>query len=48
MRAIKKVIRSQKVDMGGILLDQPLPFADIDQIDPFLEHPLFQSCIDYK
>lgn len=36
MRSIKKIISSQKVDMGGILLDQPLPNQFIDQLDPFL------------
>ncbi len=35
-RTIKQVIRSQKVNMGGILLEQPLPNKGIDQIDPFL------------
>ena len=36
MRSIKKIIQSQKVDMGGILLDQPLPNQYMDQLDPFL------------
>ena len=36
MKTIKKIIKSQKVDMGGILLDQPLPNELIDQLDPFL------------
>jgi len=36
MRSIKKIIKSQKVDMGGIILDQPLPNQFIDQLDPFL------------
>ena len=36
MKTIKKIIKSQKVDMGGILLDQPLPNQFIDQLDPFL------------
>lgn len=36
MRSIKRVIPSQKVNMGGIILDQPLPFKGMNQIDPFL------------
>ena len=36
MRSIKKIIPSQKVNMGGIVLDQPLPFRGQEQIDPFL------------
>jgi redox-sensitive bicupin YhaK (pirin superfamily) len=36
MRTIKKIIKSQKVDMGGIVLDQPLPNQFMDQLDPFL------------
>ncbi|MEJ2103231.1 MAG: pirin family protein [Ignavibacteriaceae bacterium] len=36
MRTIKKIIKSQKVDMGGIILDQPLPNQFMDQLDPFL------------
>ena len=36
MRSIKKIIKSEKVDMGGILLDQPLPNRFMDQMDPFL------------
>jgi redox-sensitive bicupin YhaK (pirin superfamily) len=36
MKTIKKIIKSQKVNMGGILLDQPLPNEVIDQLDPFL------------
>jgi len=36
MRSIKKIIKSQKVDMGGIILDQPLPNQSMDQLDPFL------------
>ncbi len=36
MRTIKKIIKSEKVDMGGILLDQPLPNRFMDQMDPFL------------
>ena len=35
-RSIHRVIPSQKVNMGGIILDQPLPYRAIDQIDPFL------------
>jgi redox-sensitive bicupin YhaK (pirin superfamily) len=36
MKSIKKIIASEKVDMGGILLDQPLPNKFMDQLDPFL------------
>jgi len=36
MRTIKTKINAPKVNMGGIILDQPLPFREIDQIDPFL------------
>lgn len=36
MRSIRKIIPSQKVNMGGIILDQPLPSREADQIDPFL------------
>lgn len=36
MRTIKRVISAPKVDMGGIILDQPLPVRGVDQIDPFL------------
>jgi redox-sensitive bicupin YhaK (pirin superfamily) len=36
MRTIKKITPSQKVNMGGIILDQPLPHKGTDYIDPFL------------
>jgi redox-sensitive bicupin YhaK (pirin superfamily) len=36
MRSVKQIIKSEKVDMGGIILDQPLPNKFMDQIDPFL------------
>ncbi len=35
-RSIKKIIASQKINMGGIHLQQPLPHTSVDQIDPFL------------
>lgn len=35
-KSIKKILKSQKVDMGGHLLDQPLPHPAVDSIDPFL------------
>lgn len=35
-RTIRAVIAAQKVNMGGMLLDQPLPHPMVDQIDPFL------------
>ena len=34
-RSVKKIIAAQKVNMGGHILDQPLPVNGIDQIDPF-------------
>ena len=36
MKSVRRVLPSQKVNMGGIILDQPLPQKGIDQIDPFL------------
>lgn len=36
MRTIKSIHKSQKVNMGGILLDQPLPVGDLQSVDPFL------------
>ena len=36
MRAIKSIHKSQKVNMGGIILDQPLPVGDLNMVDPFL------------
>jgi len=35
-RSIHKIIPAQKVNMGGIILDQSLPVNGIEQIDPFL------------
>lgn len=35
-RKIKQVIASEKVNMGGIILDQPLPTRKLDMVDPFL------------
>ncbi len=35
-RTVSKVIAAQKVNMGGIYLNQPLPSKGLDQIDPFL------------
>ncbi|MEJ6506329.1 MAG: pirin family protein, partial [Crocinitomicaceae bacterium] len=35
-RTIKKIIPAQRVEMGGHLLDQPLPVPGIEKIDPFL------------
>lgn len=35
-RTINKVIPSRRVNMGGHLLDQPLPVPGIEKIDPFL------------
>ncbi|NNC95305.1 MAG: pirin family protein [Chitinophagales bacterium] len=36
MRTINKVVKAQKVNMGGIFLDQAIPLRGIDQISPFL------------
>jgi redox-sensitive bicupin YhaK (pirin superfamily) len=36
MKSIKEIIKSEEVNMGGIILDQPLPNKLMDQIDPFL------------
>jgi redox-sensitive bicupin YhaK (pirin superfamily) len=36
MRSIRKIVKADKVNMGGIILDQPLPHRGIDQISPFL------------
>lgn len=36
MRTIKSVTSAFKVNMGGIILDQALPYRGVDQIDPFL------------
>lgn len=35
-KAIKRIIPSEKVNMGGIPIEQPLPWKDIQQVDPFL------------
>ena len=36
MKVIKGIYSADKVDMGGILLDQPLPNGRLDSVDPFL------------
>jgi quercetin 2,3-dioxygenase len=36
MRTIKQVQAAFKVNMGGTILDQALPFKGVNQIDPFL------------
>lgn len=36
MRSIRKIIPAERVRMGDIYLDQPLPARDLNQIDPFL------------
>ena len=35
-RSIKKVIKAQKVNIGGFIVEQPLPIERVDMIDPFL------------
>ncbi len=36
MRTVNRTIRAEKVNMGGIILDQALPVSEVEQIDPFL------------
>lgn len=36
MKTIKQIVPAQKVNMGGHLLDQPLPAQGIESVDPFL------------
>lgn len=36
MRHIKSIHKSEKINMGGIVLDQPLPVGDLQSVDPFL------------
>lgn len=36
MRTIKKIVPAFKINMGGTILDQTLPYKGVDQIDPFL------------
>lgn len=36
LKPIKSVVRSQLVQMGGHIIDQPLPHDSIEYIDPFL------------
>ncbi len=36
LRSIKQVVPAQKVNMGGHLLDQPLPVQGLEMVDPFL------------
>ena len=36
IRTIKTIVSAQRINMGGHLLDQPLPVNGIDSIDPFL------------
>lgn len=35
-KTISKIIRSNKVNMGGFLVDQPLPHQKVDLVDPFI------------
>jgi len=35
-RSIKGIYPSVKVNMGGVILDQPLPYRGLDMVDPFL------------
>lgn len=35
-RSVKQIIASQKINMGGHILEQPLPNQYMDQLDPFL------------
>jgi redox-sensitive bicupin YhaK (pirin superfamily) len=36
LRSLSGIYPSVKVNMGGIILDQPLPRRDLDMLDPFL------------
>lgn len=36
MRTINQIVPAFKINMGGTILDQSLPFKGVDQIDPFL------------
>ena len=36
LRTINQIIPAQRINMGGHLLDQPLPTRQVEQIDPFL------------
>ena len=36
MHVIQKIINSQKVNMGGIILEQPLPQGGVEHVDPYL------------
>lgn len=35
-RSVKSIYTAQKVNMGGIILDQALPISELQQLDPFL------------
>ncbi len=36
MKNIKSIIRAEKINMGGLLIDQALPSRQVEQVDPFL------------
>lgn len=36
MKTINRILPAMKVNMGGIMLDQPLPHRGVEQVDPFL------------
>ncbi len=36
LKTIRQIVPAQKVNMGGHLLDQPLPAGNLDNLDPFL------------
>lgn len=36
MKPIKEIAQAERIDMGGVLVDQALPIANIDSVDPFL------------
>ena len=36
MKTISSIIKAEKVDMGGVIIDQALPSQGIQNIDPFL------------
>ncbi|HYW94125.1 MAG TPA: pirin-like C-terminal cupin domain-containing protein [Bacteroidales bacterium] len=36
MRTIHKIVSAERVNMGGILLDQALPVQELEMVDPFI------------
>jgi hypothetical protein len=38
MRTIKQIVPAFKINMGGNILDQALPYKGVDYIDPFFTY----------